>query len=206
MIGYTYIQELFQTILDSSKVIEGRFYICPKWGSELANPNIDEMLIIGQAKSQKYPAALLMPPPNEGLYQYRNELNSYGHADIYTIKMLFVASATNTGQNQPQQPNSAGESTHTVFMTWHDMDRVAKEFIGILHTQLLSTSGNAQVWDQMLPKITLITDLGPDKVSGVMLSFRLSLFAGCVIEDYPADWQTSIVIPPFIDNHPIHSM
>lgn len=186
--------------------MDGRFYVCPKWGSELANPNIDEALYIGEAKAQKYPAALLMPPSKEGQFEYRNEPNSSGHTDIYTIKLLFVAGTTNTGQNQPQQPNQIERSTHTIPETWHDMDRCATDFIAVLREVILPSTGNIMIWDTVTPKITPVTDLGSDKVSGVMLYFKLALFSGCTVEDYPDDWITSIIIPDQIDSHPIHKM
>ena len=206
MIGYPYIQNLFQTILNNSMVIQGRFYVCPKWGAEMNNPNITEALAIGEAKDQKWPAAMMMPPPKEGNFEYGGESNSSGSTlwDIYTINILFVGPALYTGQNQISEPNGANVAQHTIQEMWHDMDRVAEEFCAVLQ-QLICGVNNIVFWDSFTPKINLITNLGNDKVSGVKLTFKLGLFSGCTIEDYPSDFKTSIVIPDMIDTHPIHN-
>ena len=209
MIGYPYIQQLFQTVLNRSLVIGGNFYVCPKWGSELSNPDITEALPIGAtsiAGKTKYPAALLMPPPKEGNFEYVGNSRSSGTSlyDIYDIRMLFVGNAVNTGENQPSTPNAIGTSQHTIPMMWHDMDRVAQNFLSVLQTILASLGGNVIIWDAVVPRIKLITDLGSDQVSGVMLMFKLAMFSGCAIEDYAAGWQTAIVAPALVDSHPLH--
>jgi hypothetical protein len=212
MIGYPYIKQLFQAVIDSSKVLQGRFYVCPNWGSELANPNIEDALYIGQKPSyDKYPGAFLMPPPKQGNFQFTGQNNGTGTGlyDIYLIKILFLAGATNAGTNTPIQPNQLNKSTHTIFDTWHDMDRCAQNFLSVLTTLLYEQlKGSVILWDQndAIPRISLATNIGNDGVSGVMMTFKLGIYSGCTIEDYPADYQTSIVLPPLSDIHPIHSL
>jgi len=208
MIGYTYIESLFKTIINASLVMEGRFYVCPNWGAEMNNPNIEGSLAIGQAASQKYPAAMLMPPPKEGNFEYLGMPGQSGASlyDVYTIKMLFVTTNASTGQNQVQAPNGVGESTHTVVQTWHDMDRVAQNFCSVLRSTIQPLGGNVLFWDDMVPRITLVTSLGNDDVSGVMLTFKLAMYSGCTIEDYAVGWQSSIVAPALTDPHLIHKM
>lgn len=210
MIGYPYIAQLFQTILKNSLVMQGRFYVCPKWGSEMANPNIEEQLAIGEqtpAKKNKYPATLLMPPPKSGNFEYGGITGSgsIGMADRYNIRLLFVATDTITGANQVMQPTSIGISNHSIPDTWHDMDRVAQNFISVLR-QLLAGNNYVVIMDDITPRISPVTNLGNDMVGGVMLSFQLAVFSGCTIEDYAAGWQTAITLPPATDIHPIHSM
>lgn len=207
MIGYLYIAQLFQAVLDKSLVIGGRFHVCPKWGSEMSNPNIDEQLVIGTGKTHKYPAALLMPPPKEGNFQYDGQDKGTGIAlaDLYSIRLLFVCTSDNTGSNQPMKPNAIQESTHTIAQTWHDMDRVAQNFCAVLNT-VIKANGNIIFWDEIKPRISLVTNLGNDNVSGVMLSFKLAVFSGCVIEDYAPGWETAITVPAQTDIHPSHPM
>ncbi len=207
MIGYPYIQNLFQTILSKSMVIGGRFYVCPKWGAELNNPNIDESIAIGQANGQKYPGAFLMPPPKDGNFEYSGDLGGGNNLwSSYSINILFLGGAKNTGANQPSQANKIGISTHTIADMWHDMDRVAENFCVVLQGMIQKLGGNITFGDDIKPKITPITDFGSDKVSGVKLTFRLYLYGGCVVEDYPIDWKNSIVPPDInIDIHPLHT-
>lgn len=210
MIGYAYIQQLFQYILDNSTVIDGRFYVCPKWGAELSNPNIEEQLSIGQQRSQKYPAALLMPPALSGNFEdgALGNSNSVDNYDMYNIKIIFGTTPKVTGQNQPQTPNALGTPQHTVVQTWHDMLRVAKNFSVVLNNLCKQTGGMILFWDRGNPtsSITPITDLGNDKVCGVILAFNLALYSGCTIEDYPDDWATTLTPPALTDNHPLHPM
>lgn len=210
MIGYTYIQQLFQYILDNSTVIDGRFYVCPKWGAELSNPNIEEALSIGQQRSQKYPAALLMPPAKSGNFDESGlgNSNSVNNYDLYRIKIIFGTTPKVTGQNQPQTPNALGTPQHTVMQTWHDMDRVAQNFCAVLATLAKQSGGNILFWDLGDPtsEITPITNMGNDGVYGVLLSFRLAIYSGCTIEDYPDDWQDTMTLPEMTDTHPLHPM
>jgi len=210
MIGYPYIAQLFQAILSSSLVMQGRFYVCPKWGSELSNPNIDEQLAIGQQtpnKINKYPSALLMPPPKSGNFEYGGiaGTGSISLADLYQIRMLFVSTSTITGANQVQQPTSIGISNHSIPDTWHDMDRVAQNFLSVLR-QLIKGNTSVVFWDGVMPRIVPVTNMGNDNVSGVMLTFQLGVFSGCTIEDYAAGWQSNINLPAIADIHPIHGM
>lgn len=209
MIGYPYIESLFKAILSKSKVTKGNFYLCPKWGSELNNPNIDEQIPIGAAATQKYPAVLLMPPPITGNFEYSGDPDNSGNSlyDIYEIRLLFVTPAQVTGKNQVTTPNGVNLSAHTIMETWHDMSRIAHNFCAVLKSKVLSSSGgNALFWDGTTPRMLPVTNLGNDQVSGVMVMFKFGLFSGCAIEDYPNDWQTSIVLPNMTDTHPIHSM
>lgn len=207
MLGYPYIAQLFKTILENSLVMQGRFFVCPKWGAELANPSIDEQVAIGQAQANKYPAALLMPPPKEGHFEYagRPEQSGTSLLDIYTIRMLFVAQSQTSGAHQVLQPNGIDESTHSVPDTWHDMDRAAQNFLSVLHAKL-SGVANVIFWDEAMPKITLVPNIGNDEVCGVMLSFKLAIYSGCTIEDYAEGWDTNIVLPAQVDTHPIHKI
>lgn len=205
MIGYPYIQELFNTVLDNSIVIQGNFFTCPKWGSELTNPNIVEALPIGaKSKVGKYPAVMLMPPYVDGYFEYQGQAGSSGTIlyDTYRIKLLFLGGIFNTGKNQPMQPNRLSRTTHTVVDTQHDMMRVAKNFVAKLY-QTLKQNNVGIINDKAPERITFCANIGPDEAAGVLLDFQLCIFSGCTIEDY----SSAIITPPALtDTHPLHTM
>lgn len=205
MIGYPYIQTLFKTILNNSKVIQGNFFTCPKWGSELSNPNIVEALPIGAgSKTGKYPAAMLMPPYVDGYFEYQGQAGQSGTIlyDTYRIKVLFLGGTFNTGTNQPMQPNAINTSTHTIVDTQHDMMRVAKNFVAKLF-QTLQQANVGIINDKAPERINFCANIGPDMAAGVLLDFQMCIFSGCTIEDYTAD----IITPPALtDTHPLHIM
>lgn len=206
MIGYPWIQTLFQAILNDSKVVQGNFFTCPKWGSELSNPNIIEALPIGgKATAGKYPAAMLMPPYVEGNFEYQGQAGASGTIlyDTYRIKLLFLGGAFNTGNNQPMQPNSLYATTHTIVDTQHDMMRVAKNFVAKLF-QAIAGSGVALIRDDVKERITFAANVGPDQAAGVLLDFQLNIFSGCTIEDYASS--APIPLPAITDTHPLHTM
>lgn len=206
MIGYPYIQTLFQTILNHSIVVQGNFFVCPKWGSELTNPNITEALPIGgKVLAAKYPAAMLMPPYVDGNFEYQGQAGQSGTIlyDTYRIKLLFLGGTFNTGNNQPMQPNAGYATTHTIVDTQHDMMRVAKNFIAKLF-QTLQASGVGIINDVAKERITFVANIGPDEAAGVLLDFQLCIFSGCTIEDYASP--AVIVAPSLTDSHPLHTM
>lgn len=193
MIGYLYIQQVFKAILDKSKTIQGRFFVCPNWGSEMNNPNIEDAIPIGGEKETKWPAVLLMPPQKEGYYEYSGEYKGSGTDlwDSYVIKMLFL---------------SKNSEKHTIPELWHDMDRVSKNFCSVFEDVINPLGGNISFDDSFKPKSLPITNIGNDKLSGILLSFKLNIFGGCEIEDYEPNYLQNIKIPSFIDIHKIHSL
>lgn len=207
MISYPFISELFTNVLLKSKAIEGRFYMCPKWGSEINSDELGQVikdLVIPPGTVKRYPLALMMPPASNAKYVDKN-----GEWESYRAKMFFLTTTYYTGTNQPKSPNpNTKTSTHTIIQDWHDMKRPAQNFIRVLDMVQRSNSlirdkfRLDQHRDRMISPVTMV---GDDRASGVMLDFLFSVFIGCEIEDYDEADISSIEIPE-ADSHPEHQL
>ena len=210
MIGIPFVKSLFGAILDVSKVIDGRFHICPYWGQEINKLNIEEIVSWVQPyldTKQKYPVAILMPFREVGNFQYQNDASPVNAYSTWECSMAFLAGAYTTGQNQVSgRIQDTNQASHTIPDTWHDMARCAKDFMQVLENGIsaqglqttLFISANHQ------QQILEVTSKGNDEVTGVLLRFYLMVFSGCDIEDYPADYLTEIQWPDVADTHPLH--
>lgn len=210
MIGIPFIKSLFSAIFAQSKVINGRFHICPFWGQELNKGNIDEIISYVQpylSTNQKYPVALLMPIKETGNFQYQDDTSTANAYSLLECTMVFVTNAYVTGQNQPSSPApGTNQPTHTIPDTWHDMARVAKNFLEVLYNGieaqgLQTTLFISEKYQQQLLEVTAKAN---DKVTGQMLRFYLQIFGGCTLEDYNDDYLTAIQWPSVTDTHSLH--
>lgn len=203
MIGIPYIQAVFQAVIKQSLVLRGNFFVCPKIGTEINNANIEEILT-GLPLKQKYPVSLMMPPRKVGFFQFTKEQDT-GY-NTYQMQMLFLRPSSYTAYNQPSAPlPNTPIPTHTVAETWHDMSRCAEDFLSVLKQALWYNRNTAMnVSESNTQSIVPVTDIGNDKLCGVLLNFTLLVNSGCDIEDYPADYLELIVIPPVTDTHPTH--
>ena len=212
MIGVPYIKSLFSAILAQSKVIDGRFYICPFWGNEINKLNLDEITSWVEPfidTMQKYPAAILMPMREVGNFQYQDDPSTVNAYSTIECAMVFITNAYVTGQNQVSAP-AAGtkQPTHTIPDTWHDMARCAKNFLEVLYAGIEARKcGPAPyifISEKGQQSIIEVTSKGNDEVSGVMMRFSIGLFGGCDLEDYNSDYLTTIQWPALTDVHPLH--
>lgn len=208
MIGIPYINSLFSSILAESLVMGGRFFITPKLGSEINNNNINDIVTNAMPDAIKWPACLMMPPRKTGNFQFSGE-EIQGVAigyNTYSIQMLFLRPAAYTAYNQPSQPlDGTPIPLHTVQDTWHDMMRCAESFLQELRQVIYYNQINQLVISENNPQsIVMVSDIGNDKVSGVLLNFAILVNGGCDIEDYPFEAWKTIVVPPLTDTHPTH--
>lgn len=213
MIGIPYIQSLFTAIFEQSKVISGRFYICPFWGQEINKGSIAEIIewaVPKETKNQKYPAAILLPIRSKGTYQYSGFDVAGEPYQEREIAMVFCCTPYSTGQNYATTPNPAtGKSTHTIPETWHDMERVAVDFMRVLY-EVITNPENSLLTTLFISEkgpqeILQVTARGNDEVTGVMLRFTLRMYCGCDIEDYADTYLTDITVPSVTDTHPLHT-
>lgn len=211
MIGVPFIKSLFSAILAQSKVINGRFYLCPFWGQEINKGNIEEIInwvtpfIV---TNQKYPVAMLMPMKEVGMFQYGLEKDgSVQDYSNFECTLVFATNAYVTGQNQPSSPApGTNQPTHTIPDTWHDMARCAKNFLSVLYEGILAQGLQQTVFisEQEKPQLLPVTNKGNDSISGVLLRFYLKVYPGCTLEDYNNTYLTDIQWPPITDSHPLH--
>ena len=210
MIGIPYIQQLFQNILAQDQVIQGRYFLAPKWANELNSETLDAIVQLALPNIPRYPCVLQMFPELEGNFQFSGEdvTGSEIGYNRYKFWMIFVRPSTYTSYNQPSQPATKVNtlSTHTIPQTWHDMQRCAESFMQVLYNVLGNQRYNQSIHiaEKTTQKINYISDLANDKVSGVLLSFTLLVNGGCEIEGYPANYLDLIQVPPLVDTHPQH--
>lgn len=207
MISYPYIQDLFTNILMKSRGIKGRFFLCPKMGTEINSDELMQVihdLVIPARLEKKYPLALMMPPQSFGKYT-----DTKGEWETYRIVMFFLTTTYYSGSNQTMNPNpSTKTSTHTIPQDWHDMKRCAVNFVNVLNRVIRSeglfntTIRLNQERDKMITPVSMV---GVDRVSGVQLEFMASLFIGCELEDYAEEDIASIEMP-VLDSHPEHQL
>lgn len=207
MIGIPFINDLFTNILLKSNAIKGRFFICPKLGTEINSDELGQViqdLVIPNPLEKKYPITLMMPPVCYGSYTNRS-----GEWENWLFNFFFLTSTYYSGTNQIMSPNiSTGTSTHTIPQDWHDMKRCAVNFITSLDMVIRSNGlmKDKLRIDQSRQKIiTHVSNIGTDRASGVRLQFGADVFNGCVLEDYSEGDISSITIPED-DSHPEHQL
>lgn len=203
MLGIPYIKSLFQSVLKESNVIQGRFHVCPKWGAELNTNNLEQVIeaTIGEGPARKYPLCILMPPRAVG-----DLTSNRGTRKEYRFMMLFLTTTYYTGANQVKAPNrDINKSTHTIVEDWHDMERCAVNFLKVLTDALEESDQQPFAVSEAHPQgLDMVSTIGNDRLSGVLLSFTGLLSTGCDLEDYPSDYLTKIILPDAIDAHPEH--
>ncbi|NCX93168.1 MAG: hypothetical protein EBX40_00615 [Gammaproteobacteria bacterium] len=201
MIGIPFIYDVIKAVLSNSKVIQGRVHIVPFNGQELNNSNITAAIQDLPAQ-QKYPVALILPPNATSSYQIAQQ-----PYEVYDVTMLFLTKAHVTGKSQISRPAANLQSEHTIPQTWHDMKRVASDFLKVMQQVIHVNQYDSDInIDEGKQVIKPITEMGNEKVTGVMLTnFRITVSAGCNIEDYEEDYLTSIVLPDITDTHPLHT-
>ena len=175
--------------------MEGRFHICPHWGSELNAGNLERVIeqTIGELPAKKYPLTIMMPPRSSGDFAD----GEYGVKEGYNFVLLFLTTTFTDGNGQVKNPNpDTGTSMHTIVEDWHDMKRCAASFMRVLKELM---PANFILSERTPQYIDPISTMGNDRLSGVMLQFAATLFTGCELEDYPADYLTKIQLPPATD-------
>lgn len=203
MIGLPFISELFTSVLEASKTIEGRLIYCAKQGAEVNmddfNTVIDQSFEVGSRKI--YPVALMMPPISRGFFTEEEW-------EGYQFTLFFLTSSfynTETGTVDPNPDTLT--STHTVINDQHDCGRMARDFIRVLDDLarsrgLIRTSFRL---GQKSPRmITPVAYIGADRLAGVRLDFDATVYNGCLLEDYTEDGIDAIKIPQE-DSHPAHN-
>lgn len=181
--------------------------MCPKLGQEINTDELGELIqdaVKPIRVEKKYPLALIMPPISSGSYTDKS-----GDWDDYRVTLFFLTPAHYSGTNQIINPNpNTNTSTHTVVQTWHDMKRVAINFIRTLsqvQRSLSLVSSSFRLDQGKDTVITPVSNIGQDKISGVRLDFGVSVYIDCGIEDYTKEGIAAITINQD-DSHPEHNL
>jgi hypothetical protein len=187
MNSYSYIESLFKAILEQSKTIQGRFYILPKSGGEINSDEFDQVLALANGK-QKFPVAAMMPPTSSGDYTNKDEWEEFN----FTI--FFLNTTYYTGNNQLSKQNASTQtSSHRVIEDWDEMKIAANDFLRVLDkVQRGSNSAGSILINEAFRMsgrklVNPISFSSTQRLSGVKLEFKASIFLGCEIEDYIED-------------------
>lgn len=204
MIGIPYIVKVLTAILKQSKSIEGRFYVSTKWGSGIsagALENLEELVDIGE-KNPLRTLAVMMPPRVSTRSRHDKPARK-----SYEIIILFLSQAGTDKDGEVRQPRTdiPSKSEHLTIHDWHDMERVALDFLRVLDKVIFeSTSGNYISIDPRQDEtVEFITTIGKAKYNGAKLTMSISLGTECTISDYQDDYMNNIVLPNG-DSHPFH--
>lgn len=192
--NYSFIEELFRSILQGSKTMEGRMIIAPRFGIEINSDDLHQVIKDQLERvPKKYPMALLMPPPGRP---------GQKGGMIYRIIMFFLK----TTYYDPSEVQdvflnlNTQTSTHTVQSDWDEMSIAANAFSDTLEKVARRHQLSKPEFSfHILPNQTFVTPvsfMGNDRLSGVRLEFPLWLSAPCVeVQEYEDDFVTEFQVP-----------
>jgi hypothetical protein len=193
MLTYPFILETSRAVLRLSSAIRGRVFLAPFMASELSSPNLQQLIsdTLSGSMQKVYPLSLMLPP------MLRGDISEGTWRD-YTIQQLFLKQEGRTSKGNIQNPAPAiNQSMHTIPQNYIEALRKATgddpEFLKVFRV-------SEAVGQSLVP----VTRLGSDKLNGVMLTYTISLFEPCTLEDYPDGLET--IVLPSGDMHPVHPM
>lgn len=194
MIGYKYIENLFQAILDQSNTIKGRFYVSHQYGMQ--EINFDELgQLVSTIKNLKYPLSIMPPPHSRGKFRESDQWERFRI-------IIFFAKTSEYGLGSAPNPNTK-TATHTILEDWHDMRRCALDFKSKLEVVQKATLGKIFRIPDNIALMLPFSEVGVDKISGVRFDFDFDLFIGCESSD---DYDNFTVPNIPLDDHPIHEI
>ena len=183
--------------------MQGRFHVSPRYLQEINTDEFQEVIkdVVKPIAGREYPASIMLPPVSELMLK-----DGKGEWERYRIELFFLTTTFYTGGSQVKQPNhNTQTSTHSIQMDWHDMKRCAKDFI--LALQIVGDGKPLTEFPFRLLDEKKIFEpasmLGDKKLSGVRLTFKVDIWTGCEIEDYPDGSLNDVEIPE-LNFHPTH--
>lgn len=210
MIGYPFINDLFQSVLNKSAAIQGRFYISEgDNGRELNSDMLGQVLsdVLINQHSKKYPLALMMLPRVHSKFVDLKPDWQMMSITMFFLKTTFYDSSNQTSARNP----NTNTSQHQVHQDWHDMARVAVNFLRALdkiqkpHKTNVPNLMQYFKMPHMDKSYYPVSSIGADRASGVRLDFMVETFVDCTLEDYVLSDLMSITIPT-LDSHPQHNL
>ena len=205
MISYPHIDHSFRKLLTKSKAIGGRFYIAPKWATELNSSTLETLVadLVPKTQTKKYPLAVMMPPAMHGDYTGRT------FKETVPITIMFLKQSGKQSNGQVQSVHRpTGTTGHSTLHDWHDMKRVAMDFMQALSLAIISTNlKNFFILSQAEKQVIVpISNIANDNLSGVMLTFAILLVNNCpALEDYDASDLYDMTFSEE-DTHPQHPL
>lgn len=202
MTGYPYIIDLFTAVLSSSKAIGGRFHVSNLYGAqEINSDNLGNIVdgIPAAIDKKKYPLSMIAPP-----HSYFKPSDQKGEWERFNIVQFFVTSTFYNEKGIVNQNLKTATSNHKVEWDWHDMKRVAFNFMRALHNLQRTTRPSLF----RLPSTNSIlcipvSNVGVDRVSGVRIHYDIEIFVGCEKEDYE-EYPVNLTVN--LDSHAEHNI
>ena len=198
-----FIYQLFQNILNTSYVMEGRFHVLrDKRMSDIQETNFGETLtdfLGGLQEKKKYPCVVMLPPTEEQI------LDDKGWTNM-VFNMLFLCLDRRTGDGDIKTPNvQTNTSMHTFQQDWKDMRECAGNFKKMLRTVTRDPTITNLIHENRRThdEYSRVTYKANDKLNGVLLTFQMQVWNNyCEMDDYPGG-PGAITIPD-INSHIIH--
>jgi hypothetical protein len=166
MTSYPFIEQLFRNVLLKSKAIQGRFYVCPRFGFEINSETLDQALtetLTNVEQANKYPLVLMMPPRSRADVKWNTQ-----EFEPYRIQTFWLKT-TNYGTGTNFNPNTQ-TSLHTIPQDWHDMKRAAENFIRVLDRMQRTKGATLLTLFRLNPDEKLfnpVSLVGTNRASGV---------------------------------------
>lgn len=193
---------IIKTILSHSTVMEGRFVVAEGYGNDLNANNYNDLVkdALDNYKpvNKKYPVSVMMPPV-EIIDSYEDGWTRF------KIDQFFLCTTGYTGASELKGMNmNTNTSEHPIQFDWKDMREVAGNFRKVFNKVIrnkgymkhLNSATNAKDY------IRRVSNMGNDKLSGVVVSYELNIAMPCELADYAAI--DSITLPNITDIHPLH--
>jgi hypothetical protein len=191
---------IFKSILQKSKVIEGRFTVCTGYGNDLNLNNLGEIVkdaLGGITTLKKYPACIMMPP-------YEMMGDTYKNWSLFKVKLFFcVPQFSNHGIKNPNSFNNTSE--HNIQQDWKDMRECAGDFRKFTEEIFYQKEllNKIRIPDNSIDYYERYSQVGNDKLSVVSLSFDIEIFNSCELKDYDLN-DISIINLDLSEIHPLH--
>lgn len=206
MLSFPFLLATSRAVLTHSRAIRGRVFMAPFLASELNAPNLKQIIAdsLTGTMSKDYPLSLILPPKMIG------DLAGTGQWNDYLIQQLFLKQEGRTSGGDIQALDiMTNQSQHTIPEDWHDMSRVAINYLRTLRQMHLEHPTFARLFrlSQAGPNTIIpITRLANDRTNGVLLTHTISLFESCVTgEEYDAGAIAQMQLPTG-DQHPEHTL
>jgi hypothetical protein len=180
---YSLLYQIFKAVLNQSATIQGRVYWAPQFGIEI---NTDQLNQVFSEHSipKKYPLSLIMPPRSNGKMGVKSNV-----WESYSITMFFLRTTYYEGTQVARRNLKTGTSERPVTEDWDAMKAASNDFIKVVklvqdRDRLYQTS--FRLSDDPAYSVP-VSFVGTDRVSGVRLDFKCSIFVPCELTDYDPD-------------------
>ena len=182
---------LFHNIVKASKIMNGRYAVLPKGGSDL---NTNNVLTGIEFPKAKYPMVACLMPMSVLPASVSNQF------ETFNFTLFFLTTTYNTGDNKLKKPDpTTNSSLHTSPEDWSDMKQVMLGFMNSLEKIGSKLRGEFRLDQKGNWLIGRISHYQNDNVSGVFVRFSAGVPAPC---EFP-DITLSEIVLPTID-HPEH--